>query len=229
MQTSNKEINGQSNIMDDKTIIKKRMKEIEQAYKNTFFPKRYLSDVEYIKLKHKLRDITNPIEEKVIEEKKEQKINLINSDLYKKDKQEFFDELPSEAKKVLIDANYDIFLDKDNILSFYPKPETFLSEKVMKIRLKHIKSFKRQKLLIIGLLMTERQKRSIERKKKMTVKRLNLHDLKHNSFHFELNTTESWNLLYTISIKKWEEETGQIAPLRVDKNKVRFINLKDKD
>jgi|TARA_R110002033_G_scaffold165821_1_gene203871 hypothetical protein len=143
MQTSNKEINGQSNIMDDKTIIKKRMKEIEQAYKNTFFPKRYLSDVEYIKLKHKLRDITNPIEEKVIEEKKEQKINLINSDLYKKDKQEFFDELPSEAKKVLIDANYDIFLDKDNILSFYPKPETFLSEKVMKIRLKHIKSFKR--------------------------------------------------------------------------------------
>jgi hypothetical protein len=77
--------------------------------------------------------------------------------------------------------------------------------------------------------MTERQKRSIERKKKMTVKRLNLHDLKHNSFHFELNTTESWNLLYTISIKKWEEETGQVAPLRVDKNKVRFINMKDKD
>jgi len=129
--------------MDDKTTIEKRMKEIEQAYKNTFFPKRYLPDAEYIKLKHKLKYITSPIDEKDIKEEKEQNINLISSALYKKDKQECFDELPSEARKVLIDANYDIFLDKDNILSFYPKPETLLSEKVMKIRLKHIKSFKR--------------------------------------------------------------------------------------
>lgn len=76
--------------------------------------------------------------------------------------------------------------------------------------------------------MTDLEKRAAERRKNITIKQMHLHDEKHHSFHIGLNCTDAWNLLYTMSIKKWEEENNQVAPLSVDKTSYKFINLKDK-
>ena len=76
--------------------------------------------------------------------------------------------------------------------------------------------------------MKEIEKSALARKGKITVKKVGLHSKEHTSFHFELNDTESFNLLYTMSIKQWELENGKKASTRVDKSKVRIIKLKDK-
>lgn len=77
--------------------------------------------------------------------------------------------------------------------------------------------------------LTELQKRALERKKKITVKKTSLHDeISHHSFHFELNISQSWNLLTQMSIQKWESETGNKAPTWVDKTKVRIITLDER-
>ncbi len=76
--------------------------------------------------------------------------------------------------------------------------------------------------------MTEREKRAFERRKAVSVKKMSLHSREHNSFHIELNCKDAWNLLYSMSIKKWEDENKRLAPLFVDKTIVKKISLKDK-
>ena len=111
--------------------IEKEIVEIQKEYSKTDFPKGYMRDTEYIKLKTKKQEM--------IQKKKDEKILHKELELIKKEKQEFFNELPDEAKKLLSDYNYDIFLDSDNILSFYPSKDTPLANKVMNIRLLPIK------------------------------------------------------------------------------------------
>lgn len=74
----------------------------------------------------------------------------------------------------------------------------------------------------------QRKIRSLNRKKTTTVTKVNLHSSDHHSFHIGLSTTEAWNLLYEISILKWQEENKAEAPLLVDKTAVRKISLSDR-
>ncbi len=66
--------------------------------------------------------------------------------------------------------------------------------------------------------MTQRELRAENRRKTITISKVNLHSQNHHS----------WNLLYTMSVKKWQEENNKIAPLFVDKTVVRKISLKDR-
>jgi len=79
-----------------------------------------------------------------------------------------------------------------------------------------------------GLKMTERELRALERRKTITVSKMPLHSSEHHSFHLELNCVESWNLLYSMSIMRWENENSKSAPLFVDKTVVRKISLREK-
>lgn len=76
--------------------------------------------------------------------------------------------------------------------------------------------------------MTTREERANARKNKIKIRKIKLHSSAHNSFHFELNDTQSWNLLYTMSINEWEKQNNKKAPLKVDKTKLRIIKLEDK-
>lgn len=76
--------------------------------------------------------------------------------------------------------------------------------------------------------MMTRNQRAINRRDKIVVTKSDLHSFEHHSYHFELNDTQSWNLLYNISIKDWESKNNQKASLKVDKSLVRIINLRDK-
>ncbi len=78
--------------------------------------------------------------------------------------------------------------------------------------------------------MTQRELRAENRRKTITISKVNLHSQNHHShsFHLDLNCTQAWNLLYTMSVKKWQEENNKIAPLFVDKTVVRKISLKDR-
>lgn len=77
--------------------------------------------------------------------------------------------------------------------------------------------------------MTERQLRAQKRKKTMTLNKVDLHSPYHNSFHLDYSVTQAWNLLYSMSIKEWEEKTGKTASTKVNKNKIKFISLKEKN
>lgn len=78
--------------------------------------------------------------------------------------------------------------------------------------------------------MTELEKRCIERRNRnIQIKKVDLHDeVEHNSFHHGLNMTDAWNLLYTMSIQKWESETGKKATHKVDKSRVKIISLHER-
>uniref|UniRef100_UPI00404706EB hypothetical protein n=1 Tax=Aliarcobacter sp. TaxID=2321116 RepID=UPI00404706EB len=73
-----------------------------------------------------------------------------------------------------------------------------------------------------------RSQRSINRRDKIIVNKCDLHSVEHHRYHFELNDTQSWNLLYKLSLKDWELQNNQKAPTKVDKNIVKIINLEDK-
>ena len=73
-----------------------------------------------------------------------------------------------------------------------------------------------------------RNQRAINRRDKIVVNKCDLHAIEHHSYHFELNDTQSWNLLYNMSLKDWESKNNQKASLNVDKSIVRIINLRDK-
>lgn len=107
--------------------IEERMMKIQKEYSNTRVPKKYMRDTEYVMLKNKKRKI---IEEEKDEQKRKKELELI-----RKDKQQSFNELPEEAKKLLSNHNYDIFRDPDNILNFNPCKDTPLANKIMNIRL----------------------------------------------------------------------------------------------
>jgi len=55
--------------------------------------------------------------------------------IIKNKSKDIFDDLNTETKKILIDAKYDVLLDSDNILSFYPNRNTELANKVMESRI----------------------------------------------------------------------------------------------
>ncbi len=76
--------------------------------------------------------------------------------------------------------------------------------------------------------MTQRELRAESRRKTVTISKVNLHSQNHHSFHLDLNCTQAWNLLCTMSVKKWQEENNKIAPLFVDKTVIRKISLKDR-
>lgn len=76
--------------------------------------------------------------------------------------------------------------------------------------------------------MTKREARSAERRKKITIKKTELHSAEHHSFHFELSDTESFSLLRKMSLERWQEENGYQSNGRVDRSMVKIIHLKDK-
>jgi len=118
-----------------KEDIYKRLREIEHIYSQSLFPKRYISDQEYIQLQKELELIEK--HEKNIQLQKEQ----ISKDIDLEHKNlDFFNSLPSKAKKILKDEDYNISLDTDNILTFYLSDDTELARKVMEIRLEDSKS-----------------------------------------------------------------------------------------
>ena len=73
-----------------------------------------------------------------------------------------------------------------------------------------------------------RSQRAMNRRDKIIVNKCDLHSIEHHSYHFELNDTQSWNLLYKLSLKDWESKNNKKAPSKVDKSIVKIINLKDK-
>jgi len=113
----------------NKYTIEKRMIEIQKEYSKTDYPKKYMRDNEYIKLKNQKRMI---IEQEINEQKLQKELELS-----RKEKQESFNNMPDEVKKLLSDHKYNIFLDPDNILSFYPSKDTPLANKIMNMRLPH--------------------------------------------------------------------------------------------
>lgn len=72
------------------------------------------------------------------------------------------------------------------------------------------------------------EQRAAIRRAKVTVKKVGLHSFEHNSFHASLDAKQSWELLAKLSQEAWMEQTGKLAPLRVDKSICRFIKLSER-
>ena len=75
-----------------------------------------------------------------------------------------------------------------------------------------------------GYIMGTMKERAKERRKHITFSKVNLHSNEHHSFHFDLDSKDSWELLARISQECWKEETGQLPSSRVDKSIYRFIS-----
>ena len=71
------------------------------------------------------------------------------------------------------------------------------------------------------------KKRAKERRKKATVKKLDLHSKDHHSFHLDFDDKASWELLARISKETWRLQTGVSPPFRVDKSVFKIIPLHD--
>lgn len=110
--------------------IKKQLLVIIDDYSKTLFPKRYISDDKYIKLNKELKEFKEHLE---VQKNKSSNIK------YKKDTSNF-DSLSDNVKKMIVNANYDLEIDKDNIINFHHKTnQSELSDKVMTARLKEFK------------------------------------------------------------------------------------------
>ncbi len=72
--------------------------------------------------------------------------------------------------------------------------------------------------------MTERQKRRAKRLGNITVQKIELKSEKNSAFHFDLTPLESWELLAKISKEAWFLESGQKAPDKLDKTKIKIIH-----
>ena len=73
--------------------------------------------------------------------------------------------------------------------------------------------------------MSTLEERAAARRKIATVQKIDLHSEEHNSFHIHLDVKRAWELLAKLSKERWMEETGEVAPQRVDKSICKFINL----
>lgn len=71
--------------------------------------------------------------------------------------------------------------------------------------------------------MNDLEQRAAKRKQKITLKKLDLHSIEHNSCHTHLNAKQSWELLAKLSQESWIEKTGKIPSNTVDKSIYRFI------
>jgi len=73
--------------------------------------------------------------------------------------------------------------------------------------------------------MSTMQERSKLRRKNITLNQVNLHSQNHNSFHINLDTKNSWELLARLSQEAWIEKTGKTSINRVDKSIYKFSKL----
>jgi len=72
-------------------------------------------------------------------------------------------------------------------------------------------------------MLSEREKRRAKRIGQMQVKTMHLHSDANHAFHTELSTEESWELLSKISQEAWQIETGEKAPLHLDRSVVNIM------
>ena len=71
--------------------------------------------------------------------------------------------------------------------------------------------------------MTESEKRRESRLKTMQVKKTSLYSSENNSFCTNLSPLESWELLSRLSKELWFLEKGELAPNKLDKQKVKIF------
>ena len=114
--------------------IESELEKIINEYKNTLFPKRYISDARYIQLTKDL-EYLNAIKEKKAQEEQQREKFSFNMN------QQRFDELPKEIQDILVQANYNYLLDPDNILNWYPSAKTEIADKVMLERINVVKKY----------------------------------------------------------------------------------------
>ncbi len=76
--------------------------------------------------------------------------------------------------------------------------------------------------------MSSIEERAEARKRTATFTKVGLHSKEHDSFHTHLNPQDAWELLAKLSKEAWMEQTGTVAPSRVDKSICRFIKLAQK-
>lgn len=77
--------------------------------------------------------------------------------------------------------------------------------------------------------LKEIRKRSEERKSRITVKKVSLHDeTQSSSFHPEYDTISAWDHLMSISRLEYQRKTGKEAPNRVDKSKVKIVTKEER-
>ena len=67
--------------------------------------------------------------------------------------------------------------------------------------------------------------RAADRRKKITIKKIDLHSNDNHSFHLHLDVKSAWELLARISKEAWIEQQGTVPPSRVDKSIYKFISL----
>ena len=72
--------------------------------------------------------------------------------------------------------------------------------------------------------MNNFNQRSLERKKSMTINKVNLHSQEHHSFHLGVDGDTLSKLIFDMSMS----EHGTASLKRLDKTKVKIIKLKDK-
>ena len=75
--------------------------------------------------------------------------------------------------------------------------------------------------------MTARQQRRKERQKSMQVVKTSLYSDTHNSLTAHLTPNQSWELVMRISLENWFLQTGQKAPVKLDKTHIRVLNSKE--
>jgi len=108
--------------METIEYIEQQIQDIIKEYSNTYYPKKYISDVRYRKLKLEKQKL-----QIALSEKDKPKIKI------KSNKQENFESLSNEVQEKLLAANYNIEFDPDNILSFYPTSiNSDLGKKIMR-------------------------------------------------------------------------------------------------
>ncbi len=72
--------------------------------------------------------------------------------------------------------------------------------------------------------MTNREERRAKRLKNITVKKIDLGSEEDSAFHFNLTPRQCWELLSKISKEAWFLESGQKAPDKLDKTKIKIIH-----
>ena len=70
------------------------------------------------------------------------------------------------------------------------------------------------------LEVMSREQRRLDRLKKATVSKVDLHSKQNHSFHFNLTPLESWDLLSRISQEEYFNHTGKSVLNSVDKTKL---------
>ncbi len=71
--------------------------------------------------------------------------------------------------------------------------------------------------------MTEREIRKAKRLQTIVVNKTSLYSDDNSALHIGLSALESWELLAKISQDSWFLETGKVAPLSLDKSKVKIF------